>query len=53
MYLRAVRLQFHVALRIQGNVVDAHTAGQLGGKGELKLQLTNVSFGGMVYPVVD
>jgi hypothetical protein len=36
---------------IQGAVVDAHTAGQLGGKGELKLQLTNVSFGGMTYPV--
>ncbi len=35
----------------QGNVVDAHTAGQLGGKGELKLQLTSISFGGMVYPV--
>jgi hypothetical protein len=37
---------------IQGTVVDAHTAGQLGGKGELKLQLTNVSFGGRTYPVV-
>jgi hypothetical protein len=37
---------------IQGKVVDAHTAGQLGGKGELKLQLTSVSFGGKVYPVV-
>jgi hypothetical protein len=36
----------------QGTVVDAHTAGQLGGKGELKLQLTSVSFGGRVYPVV-
>jgi hypothetical protein len=36
---------------IQGTVVNAHTAGQLGGKGELKLQLTNVSFGGMTYPV--
>ena len=35
----------------QGKVVDAHTAGQLGGKGELKLQLTSVSFGGKVYPV--
>ena len=35
----------------QGTVVDSHTAGQLGGKGELKLQLTNVSFGGKVYPV--
>jgi BON domain len=36
---------------IQGTVVDAHTAGQLNGKGELKLQLTNVSFGGKTYPV--
>jgi BON domain len=36
----------------QGTVVDAHTAGQFGGKGELKLQLTNVSFGGRTYPVV-
>jgi hypothetical protein len=36
---------------LQGTVVDAHTAGQLGGKGELKLQLTNVSFGGKTYPV--
>jgi hypothetical protein len=37
---------------ITGTVVDAHTAGQLGGKGELKLQLTGVSFGGKTYPVV-
>jgi BON domain len=37
---------------ITGTVVDAHTAGQLGGKGELKLQLTSVSFGGRTYPVV-
>jgi hypothetical protein len=37
---------------IQGTVVDAHSAGQLGGKGELKLQLTSVSFGGKTYPVV-
>ena len=36
---------------IQGVVADAHTAGQLSGKGELKLQLTSVSFGGMSYPV--
>jgi hypothetical protein len=35
----------------QGTVVDAHTAGQLSGKGELKLQLTNVTFGGKTYPV--
>ncbi|MCU1251795.1 MAG: hypothetical protein JWQ49_4824 [Edaphobacter sp.] len=37
---------------ITGVVVDAHTAGQLGGKGELKLQVTTVSFGGKTYPVV-
>jgi hypothetical protein len=37
---------------ITGVVVDAHTAGQLGGKGELKLQVTTVSFGGRTYPVV-
>ena len=36
---------------IQGTVVDAHTAGQLNGKGELKLQVTSVSFGGRTYPV--
>jgi hypothetical protein len=36
----------------QGTVVDAHTAGQLKGKGALKLQLINVSFGGKSYPVV-
>jgi hypothetical protein len=37
---------------ITGTVVDAHRAGQLGGKGELKLQMTTVSFGGKSYPVV-
>jgi hypothetical protein len=37
---------------VAGTVVDAHTAGQLGGKGELKLQLTSVSFGGKTYPLV-
>jgi hypothetical protein len=36
---------------IVGTVVDAHTAGQLSGKGELKLQVTSVSFGGKTYPV--
>ena len=35
----------------QGTVVDAHTAGQLKGKGELKLQLTNVTLGGKTYPI--
>jgi len=35
----------------QGTVVDAHTAGQLSGKGELKLQLTSVTFGGSTYPI--
>lgn len=36
---------------IQGTVVEAHTAGELKGKGELKLQLTSISLGGKVYPV--
>jgi hypothetical protein len=36
---------------ITGTVVEAHRAGQLKGKGELKLQVTNVSFGGRTYPV--
>jgi len=35
----------------QGTVVAAHTAGELSGKGELKLQLTSVTFGGKTYPV--
>jgi hypothetical protein len=35
----------------QGTVVAAHTAGELKGKGELKLQLTSVTFGGKTYPV--
>jgi hypothetical protein len=35
----------------QGTVVEAHTAGQLAGKGELKLQLTSVTFGGRTYPI--
>jgi hypothetical protein len=37
----------------QGAVVDAHTAGQLNGKGELKLQLTSVTFGGRTYPIAS
>jgi hypothetical protein len=36
---------------IQGTVVDVHTAGEFKGKGELKLQLTGVTFGGKTYPV--
>jgi hypothetical protein len=35
----------------QGVVADAHPAAQLSGKGELKLQVTNVTFGGKTYPV--
>jgi hypothetical protein len=35
----------------QGTVVEAQTAGQLSGKGELKLQLTSVTFGGRTYPI--
>jgi BON domain len=37
---------------LQGTVAAAHTAGELKGKGELKLQLTSVTFGGKTYPVV-
>jgi BON domain len=36
---------------IHGTVVEAHTAGELKGKGELKLQLTSVSLGGTTYPI--
>lgn len=36
---------------INGVVVDSHPAGTLKGKGELKLQLTQVSFGGRIYPI--
>ncbi|MBB5345741.1 BON domain-containing protein [Tunturibacter empetritectus] len=36
---------------IQGTVVGVHTAGELKGKGELKLQLNSVSLGGRVYPI--
>jgi BON domain len=36
---------------IQGTVVDSHPAGELKGKGELKLQLTQVTFGGRMYPI--
>jgi BON domain len=35
----------------QGVVADAHPAAQLSGKGELKLQVTNVTFGGKTYPI--
>jgi hypothetical protein len=36
---------------IQGTVVAVHNAGELKGKGELKLQLNSVSLGGRVYPI--
>ena len=35
----------------QGVVADAHSAEQLSGRGELKLQLANVTFGGLTYPI--
>ncbi|MDQ2835451.1 MAG: BON domain-containing protein [Acidobacteriota bacterium] len=37
---------------IRGTVVEAKNAGQLAGKGELKLQLTQLQLGGQVYPIV-
>ncbi len=38
---------------VQGNVVDAHNAGALKGKGELALQLTQITLGGQTYSVVS
>jgi len=38
---------------VQGRVVDARNAGALKGKGELALQLTQVTLGGQTYPVVS
>lgn len=37
---------------VKGTVVESHKAGDFKGKGELKLQLTQVELGGRVYPVV-
>jgi len=36
---------------IRGTVVDVHKAGDFKGKGELKLQLTQIDLGGKTYPV--
>ncbi len=36
---------------IRGMVVDAHKAGDFKGKGELKLELTQLELGGRVYPI--
>jgi hypothetical protein len=38
---------------VQGKVVDAHSAGSLKGKGELALQLTQITLGGQTYPIVS
>ncbi len=37
---------------IRGAVVESHRAGDFKGKGELKLQLTELQLGGRVYPIV-
>jgi hypothetical protein len=36
---------------IRGTVVDVHKAGEFKGKGELKLQLTQIDLGGKTYPI--
>jgi hypothetical protein len=36
---------------IVGKVVDVHNAGSLKGKGELMLQLTQITLGGQAYPI--
>jgi hypothetical protein len=38
---------------VQGIVVDAKKSGALGGRGELSLQLTQVTLGGKTYPIVS
>lgn len=38
---------------VQGKVVEVHNAGSFKGKGVLTLQLTQVTLGGQVYPVVS
>ncbi|HEY6412715.1 MAG TPA: BON domain-containing protein [Edaphobacter sp.] len=38
---------------VQGVVADVHGAGQLRGRGGLSLQLTQVTLGGMTYPLVS
>lgn len=38
---------------VQGKVVDVHSAGSLKGKGELALQLTQITLGGQTYPIVS
>jgi hypothetical protein len=37
---------------VKGTVIESHPAGEFAGKGELKLQLTQVFLGGRVYPIV-
>ena len=37
---------------VKGTVVESHRAGDFKGKGELKLQLTQLQLGGRVYPIV-
>lgn len=37
---------------VLGKVVDVHPAGSLKGKGELALQLTQMTLGGQIYPIV-
>ncbi|WP_348269182.1 BON domain-containing protein [Edaphobacter paludis] len=38
---------------VQGKVVDVHNAGALNGKGELALQLTQITLAGQTYPIVS
>ncbi len=38
---------------VQGKVVEVHNAGSLKGKGELALQLTQITLGGQTYPIVS
>jgi len=38
---------------VEGTVIDAQSSGALKGRGELSLQLTSITLGGTVYPIVS
>ncbi len=53
MLLPAAAIAIPRGAAIQGTVVDAKKTGALAGRGELSLQLTAVTLGGISYPIVS
>ena len=49
----AVRSPSHAAPAVRGTVIDAKESGVLKGRGELTLQLTQVTLAGKTYPLVS